>query len=94
MLCRLLVVCNVAWWAVEHPYFRHFFKIWLPNASIPGRKQISGRILEEETGTALGEMCREVHGRYGTGQSDGWKNVTRSSILGSVVNVEGTVSPL
>lgn len=40
MLCRLLVVCNIAWCAVERPFWRHFFSFWLPGVPMPGRKEL------------------------------------------------------
>ena len=28
-LCRLLLVSNIAWWAVDQPYWHHFFRKWM-----------------------------------------------------------------
>ncbi|THU86689.1 hypothetical protein K435DRAFT_607976, partial [Dendrothele bispora CBS 962.96] len=47
-----------------------------------------GRVLEEETAKAQGEMRKETEGLHGTGQCDGWKNVAKSSLVTSMVNVE------
>lgn len=36
-------------------------------------------------------MRQEVHGRYVTGQCDGWKNISKDSLVASMINVEYTV---
>lgn len=91
-LCRLLVACNIAWWAVEHPYFRHFFSKWLPMAILPGRKTLSGRVLDTEAGKVTELIKRDVRDRFCTGQCDGWKNIAKSALVASIVNVEYAVS--
>lgn len=50
MLCRLLIVCNIPWFAVERPFWRHFFQTWMPGMPMPGRHELSGRILDDEAG--------------------------------------------
>ncbi|KAF5374107.1 hypothetical protein D9615_008815 [Tricholomella constricta] len=87
-LCRLLVVCNIAWWAVENPYWRGFFNKWLPNALLPGRKELSDRVLNEEADKVIREMLPQVKNGYGTGQCDGWKNIAKTSLIASTMNVE------
>ncbi|GLB45662.1 hypothetical protein LshimejAT787_2500540 [Lyophyllum shimeji] len=87
-LCRLLVVCNIAWWAVENPYWRGFANKWLPTALMPGRKELSGRILDEEVNKVVNKMKPDVQNHYGTGECDGWKNVTKASIIAFIMNVE------
>lgn len=90
-MCRLFVACNVSWHAADHSYFRSFFSKWVPGCIIPGRKQLSGRILDGEVIKIVGEMKGKVQGRYATGQCDGWKNIAKTSIIACMVNVEFTV---
>ncbi|TRM56788.1 hypothetical protein BD626DRAFT_517773 [Schizophyllum amplum] len=40
-LCRLMMACNIAWWAVEIPYFRVFARKWMPGLVIPSRQQMA-----------------------------------------------------
>ncbi|KAH7917237.1 hypothetical protein BV22DRAFT_1108604 [Leucogyrophana mollusca] len=87
-LCRLMVVCNFAWWAVENPFWRFFWQKWVPQCLMPGRQQLSGRVLDEESEKVLEVMKKKVQGRLGTGQSDGWKNITKTSLVASMMNVE------
>jgi hypothetical protein len=89
---RLLVVMNIAFHAVEHPFFRLFCAAYLDGFIIPGRKQLSGRILDDVTTTAIETIRERKHARYMTGQSDGFKNVSKDATIGSIANVEGTVS--
>ncbi|KAG1717207.1 hypothetical protein EDB19DRAFT_1654677 [Suillus lakei] len=89
-LCRLMLVCNVAWWAVDQPYWRAFFSKWIPQCLMPGSKQLSGRILDEEAGHVVEGVKMKVHGQFATGQCDGWKNINKTSIVASMINVEYT----
>ncbi|KAG6917691.1 hypothetical protein DXG01_001461 [Tephrocybe rancida] len=91
-LCRLLVVCNIAWWAVENPYWRFFFNKWVPGSLMPGQKELSGRVLDEESTKVVNEMLPKVRNSYGTGQCDRWKNITKTSLIASMMNVEYTIN--
>lgn len=90
-LCRMFIACNIAWSAVENPHFRAFFARWMSQAILPGRKTLSGRILDALADEAENEMTDRVRGRYATGQCDGWKNITKDSLIASMINVEYTV---
>ncbi|KAF9234020.1 hypothetical protein BU15DRAFT_66052, partial [Melanogaster broomeanus] len=68
----------MAWLAVEIPYWRAIFQ----NRNF--------RVLDEQVGDLLEEMKLKVQDRYGTGQCDGWKNVSKTSIIGTMINVEYT----
>jgi hypothetical protein len=91
-MCRLMVACNVAWWAVDHPYWRYFFAKWVPSALLPGRKQLSGRILDEEAAKVVESMKVKLKGKHATGSCDGWKNIAKTSLIASMINVEYEVS--
>lgn len=91
-LCLLFVTCNISWWAVEHPFCRAFFHKWVPDCTMPSRKQLSGRILEAEAKRVEKKMEERVGNRFGTGQCDGWKNIAKTSLVAFMVNVEYTVS--
>lgn len=91
-LCMLMIVCNIAWWSVEQPYWRFFFQKWMPGCQMPGRREMSGRILNDEAEKVVGKMKGKVSGKYGTGICDGWKNVSKTSLIASMINVAYTVS--
>ncbi|KAF9230433.1 hypothetical protein BU15DRAFT_30072, partial [Melanogaster broomeanus] len=89
-LCRLVIACNMAWLAVEIPYWRAFFqkcssKTRPESSCLPGIKAPGSQV-----GDLLEEMKLKVQDRYGTGQCDGWKNVSKTSIIGTMINVEYT----
>ncbi|KIK97920.1 hypothetical protein PAXRUDRAFT_807235 [Paxillus rubicundulus Ve08.2h10] len=52
------------------------------------REEVSGRILTEEVNKVLGEMKTRVENCYATGQCNGWKNVNKTSLIGTMINVE------
>ncbi|KAF8985488.1 hypothetical protein BDQ17DRAFT_1260183 [Cyathus striatus] len=87
-LCLLMVACNIPWQAVENPVWRHFFYKWVPGCIIPGRKLLSSRILDEQAELIVDNIRKGVKGRYGAGQCDGWKNISKDSLIGSMVNVK------
>ncbi|KIN99447.1 hypothetical protein M404DRAFT_155309 [Pisolithus tinctorius Marx 270] len=55
---------------------------------MPGSKQLSGRILDKEATKVVKKMKTAVHGKFATGQCNGWKNVNKASIIASTINVE------
>ena len=60
----------------------------MPEAFLPSRHLLSGRILSQEAAKAVEEMKVCVKGRYATGQSDAWKNIAKTSLVASMINVE------
>ncbi|TBU52035.1 ribonuclease H-like domain-containing protein [Dichomitus squalens] len=55
---------------------------------MPTRQVVAGRILDDEAKRVVEGMQLHLRQRYGTGQSDGWKNPVKASIIGSMVNAE------
>ncbi|KIK75535.1 hypothetical protein PAXRUDRAFT_172563 [Paxillus rubicundulus Ve08.2h10] len=55
---------------------------------MPGSKQLSCRILDEEAEKVIEGMKLKVKNRFVMGQCDGWKNIVKSSIVASTINVE------
>ncbi|KAI8977718.1 ribonuclease H-like domain-containing protein [Trametes punicea] len=86
--CKLLLSGNCAFRLAEAPYWRYFFTKWIPGSELPSRQAASGRILDAEADRVLDGMKMHLQGRYGTGQSDGWKSISKASIIASMVNVE------
>ncbi|KZV67741.1 hypothetical protein PENSPDRAFT_583503 [Peniophora sp. CONT] len=93
-MLRLLIAINAAYMSVEHPYWRHFFSVWVPGCTVPTRADVSGQVLDEEADRVTKIMKDEVEGHYGTGQSDGWKSEAKEALVGSMVNVEYKPWPL
>ena len=90
-LCMLLVATNTAWWAVDHPYVRWWVSRWVPGALVPSRKLLSGAVLDNLSKNIESEMKSKVTGKFATGQCDGWKNIAKTSLIASMINVEYVV---
>ncbi|KAG2138135.1 hypothetical protein BD769DRAFT_1663700 [Suillus cothurnatus] len=55
---------------------------------MPGSKPFLGQILDEEAERVVNGMKAKVKDHYVTGQCNDWKNITKSSIMASTINVE------
>lgn len=87
-ILKLCASGSIAFRAVELPYWRRFFSKWIPGSRLPTRQALSGRILDKEAHHIVDDMKMQLSGWYGTGQSDGWRNVTKTSIIVSLINTE------
>jgi hypothetical protein len=90
-LLRLLVVLNVAFFAAEHLFLRYFFATYVDGYAVPGRKQLLGRILDDVSSEAVDHIKESASSLYVTNQSDSWKNMSGTTVTGTVLNAEGTV---
>ncbi|KAJ2984582.1 hypothetical protein NUW54_g10457 [Trametes sanguinea] len=88
-LLRFFVMCNIPWNAADSTQAELFFGKWLPGAKIPDRRKLSGSCLDAEVQHACAHTKSHVHGKLATGQSDGWKNIAKTSVITSVMSVEG-----
>ena len=85
---QLLYTARAAFHCSDIPYWRHFFQKWIPGSHLPSCQAIGGRILDHLARDIVNTMQAHLRGRCGTGQSNGWKNVTKVSIIGSMINAE------
>ncbi|KAJ2992405.1 hypothetical protein NUW54_g7945 [Trametes sanguinea] len=88
-LLRLFIMCNIPWNAADSTQMELFFAKWLPGAKLPDRRKLSGSCLDSAVGHACAHTKSHVHGKLATGQSDGWKNIAKTSVITSVMSVEG-----
>ncbi|OSD05874.1 hypothetical protein PYCCODRAFT_1404696 [Trametes coccinea BRFM310] len=84
-------MCNIPWNAAENPQLEAFFEKWVPGAQVPGRRQLSGKHLQEAVKTVRSSTRAAVQGKYATGQSDGWKNIAKTSVITSMMSVDREV---
>ncbi|KAI0731582.1 hypothetical protein C8Q72DRAFT_970140 [Fomitopsis betulina] len=61
---------------------------YVGQANLPGRKELSGRVLDEQADKVTERMKAEVKGCYVTGQCDGWKNISKDHIIATIINAE------
>lgn len=90
-LCNVLVSRNWAWSSVHDPVFRDFLKKYIPGCHIPSPEHLSGAVLNKHAAEVEEMMKQTLRGKFATGQCDGWKDVTRASLVASLVTVEGKV---
>lgn len=91
-LCEVFVSRGWAWSSVQDSIFSGFLSTWIPGCPIPSAEQLSGPILDHAAAQVESSMKSELTGKYATGQCDGWKNVTKASLVASLVTVEGQVN--
>ncbi|KAJ7753324.1 ribonuclease H-like domain-containing protein, partial [Mycena maculata] len=87
-LCKLFVACNISWNSAANPQLNLFFSKYVPEAKIPDRRVLSGRILDSLALQAETGMKSIVTGRLGTGQCDGWKSGAKAAIITTSVTVD------
>lgn len=91
-LCKLFVACNMSWNSASNPQLNLFFSKYVPEAKIPDRRVLSGRVLDSLAAQTEATMKSNVAGRHGTGQCDGWKTNAKAAIISTSVTVDATVS--
>ncbi|KAJ7041926.1 ribonuclease H-like domain-containing protein [Mycena alexandri] len=89
-LCKLFVVCGWSWNTVSNPEFKGFFQKYLPQASLPDRRVLSGEILDAEAAKVITTARRQTKGKLATYSEDGWTNIAKTHVDTSVISVEGT----
>ncbi|KAJ7718290.1 hypothetical protein DFH07DRAFT_680400, partial [Mycena maculata] len=87
-LCKLFVACNISWNSAANLQLNLFFSKYVPEAKIPDRRVLSGRVLDSLALQAETGMKSIVTGRLGTGQCDGWKSGAKAAIITTSVTVD------
>ncbi|KAJ7937967.1 hypothetical protein B0H13DRAFT_1588109 [Mycena leptocephala] len=79
-LCKLFIACNVAWNSAANPELLLFFSKYVPQAKIPDRRVLSGRVLDQLVCEIENAMKGSLSGKLGTGQCDGCRSNAKASI--------------
>jgi hypothetical protein len=87
-LCRTAVSAGWAWNSLSDPEFQSMMKIIRPDLKIPDRRKLSGHILNQEVDRVVQALKDQVEGRIATGMCDGWKNVSKTSVIASMITVD------
>ncbi|KDQ11884.1 hypothetical protein BOTBODRAFT_162332 [Botryobasidium botryosum FD-172 SS1] len=90
-LCRTFVSAGWAWSTIDNPEVRALFAKYIPGAAVPGRKKLSGPLLQIELKKVEDRITKRMAGHYGTLQCDGWKNVKKNHLLAFMVSAAGEV---
>ena len=86
--CLTFVSSGLAWNAISDVQMCHFLAKWIPGAEIPDCHKLSGPILNEEAKRVTSKIRLRTQGCFATGQSDGWKNVAKASVITSMITVD------
>ncbi|KZP14834.1 hypothetical protein FIBSPDRAFT_664421, partial [Athelia psychrophila] len=88
-LCKLLVATHTPWNFVNNPQTRKFFAKYRPEAVVPDRRVLSGRVLDKVAESVEIKTRAQITGKYATGICDGWKNIAKEPVITSMAGVEG-----
>lgn len=81
-----------SWKAVESDEFVDFSKKWVhPNIKVPSANHLSGPVLDRRVAQVEEDLKAQLAYKVGTGQCDGWKNITKTHLVGSLVTVDHEV---
>ncbi|GBC53195.2 ribonuclease H-like domain-containing protein [Rhizophagus irregularis DAOM 181602=DAOM 197198] len=87
LLLDVTVACGFAFHWVDNPAVKELFKWLNPMLELPDRKQLSGRILKKASNNLKDIVLNDaINDDLGIMLAfDGWKNVSRQNLLGSVL---------
>lgn len=87
LLLDVTVACGFAFRWVDNPAVKELFKWLNPMLELPDRKQLSGRILKKASNNLKDIVLNDaINDDLGIMLAfDGWKNVSRQNLLGSVL---------
>ena len=91
-LCLAFISSGIAWNAISDVQLWHFLEKWIPGAEIPDRRKLAGPILDKEVTRVISKTRLHTAGRFATGQSDGWKNIAKASVVTSMIIADFEVS--
>lgn len=90
-IVRLLCSCELSFYLLERPQFRHFVTKWIPNVQLPDRRTASESLLDKECDRIVSRTKERVEGKLASYQCDGWKNVAKTSVVSSMILVDNEV---
>lgn len=93
-LCKVFVSAGLPWNVANDPKLGRFAKKWMGGAELPDRRYLAGTVLDREINKYEAEAKAETQRKLATGQSDGWKNISKTSLAATMIVVNGKVSHL
>ncbi|KAF8960686.1 ribonuclease H-like domain-containing protein, partial [Flammula alnicola] len=86
-ICKVLVSTGVAFNVLSNPEVELFVQKWIPGAVVPDRREISGPILRKEAEKVIVKTQKATNGKLATYQCDGWKNIAKTALITSMMQV-------
>ncbi|KAF8593766.1 hypothetical protein BDV93DRAFT_460091 [Ceratobasidium sp. AG-I] len=87
-LVRAVVSSGMSFNCVNDYAFRELLEKWIPGVIIPDRRTIGGAALREEVLKAEGKIREVVQGKPVTGICDGWRNVSKTSLVACMITAD------
>ncbi|KAF8147012.1 ribonuclease H-like domain-containing protein [Mycena galopus ATCC 62051] len=84
---KLWTVLNASYNSIGIPFVSHFFSKWV-GAEVPGRKALSGHVLDSDVEKIQEKTKKEIKGEFATGSVDGW-STKHDAIQQTSCNVRG-----
>lgn len=86
-VCDLFVGNNWSWAGASSPRWQNFTDKWVVGSQRVSAQRLSGPILDRRVKGVVERMKAAVGGKLGTGQCDGWKDISKASLVSSLVSV-------
>ncbi|KAJ6616252.1 ribonuclease H-like domain-containing protein [Mycena sp. CBHHK59/15] len=87
-ILKFWTVLNASYNSIEIPFVTKFFNDWVPGAELPGRRALSGRILDTEVENIQADIQKKVKDEFATASVDGW-STKHDAIQQTSFNVKG-----
>ncbi|KDQ09947.1 hypothetical protein BOTBODRAFT_116600 [Botryobasidium botryosum FD-172 SS1] len=90
-LCRAFISAGWAWSTIEDPEVCALFQRYVPGATLPGRKKLSGLSLQNELKKVELGITERMAGHYATLQCNRWKNVKKTHLVAFMITAAGEI---
>ncbi|TEB37766.1 hypothetical protein FA13DRAFT_1867552 [Coprinellus micaceus] len=90
----LFSACELSWYLLDRPEFRHFTAKWIPNVKLPDCCTASGPLLKAEVKRITKSTKNRVSSKLANYQCDGWKNVAKVNVISLMIVVENEAIPV
>ena len=91
-ICRIACSNGWSWNSLNNPEFLEMIAEIRPDLKVPNRHALGGRLLESQVMNAKTQLKNHVQSGLATGMCDGWKNVSKTSLLASMATVNYQVN--
>jgi hypothetical protein len=88
---RAFISAGWSYNSVTDPEVKKLFTMMNSHYKVPNRNKLSGPLLDREFERTQKRITERQRGHYATGQCDGWKDLSKNSLLAFLVTANGEV---
>ena len=88
---RAFISAGWSYNSVTDPEVKKLFAMMNSHYKVPNRNKLSGPLLDREFECTQKRITERQRGHYATGQCDGWKDLSKNSLLAFLVTANGEV---